>query len=94
MRYERKKNDDFKIYPSCDMLVDQDMVIGGDWCGHKCLNRAEYEIGGYFLCSECVQMLEKEPWRITFPPHGTADNWCENAQRIVESMMERTEQCK
>jgi len=58
-------SDKIKIYPMCDMLVDQNRYIGNDPVGYKCLNRADYEIGDYFICENCWKKYIHEPHRIT-----------------------------
>lgn len=59
---------EFTVKLKCDMLVDQNWMIGNDPVGHACSNDAEWTNGHFLLCESCRKMLENEPERITFPP--------------------------
>ena len=51
----------------CDMLIDQNVYIGEDPIGHKCLNEAILTDGIYNICGECAKMIcdQKQIHRIT-----------------------------
>ena len=53
---------------TCDALVDQGRIIGGDPVGHACCMPGTAFIDGYFLCQSCEGIYYESPERLTLDP--------------------------
>ena len=80
-----ENNTDYSKFPqfplcsgkTCQMLLDQDLVIEGDNCGHVCSNNASMKFpSGLFICEECIALLANKDKRISFPTPFVQTNTC------------------
>lgn len=52
----------------CEVLIDQDRLIGDDPVGYRCTSAAEWETpDGYLICDNCRELHRQQPSRVTFP---------------------------
>lgn len=61
-------------FTMCDAYVDMKHRIGEDYIGHKCACLAACTFNGHDLCVNCINILDKEPKRITFDYEGKNGN--------------------
>jgi len=75
------------IKPKCEMLIDQNHFIGNDPIGHCCYNDADYRVGEYHICKDCLELLKEGSLKITVPPFGTASVWEVNTKNLIQSLL-------
>ena len=91
------------LAPTCDMLIDQQLVIDGDPCGRGCGGVAVYQDGTYYYCEVCAYQIIQgfadgwpETWpprRITWPRGGSVRYWAaavERVQRLLQQARKET----
>lgn len=72
----------------CEMLIDQNLYIGGDPVGHSCSNPAAFETKeGYLLCQGCKKLWDNESHRLTLPNMFGK----EYQLRVIHSIMKNQE---
>lgn len=65
-----------KIYPTCSILINQNVYIGNDPIGHCCYNQASYVYKHFFICEECKQkILNNDISEMTFPEINVVELW-------------------
>jgi len=81
---------DIVIVPTCSMLINQDLYIGGDPIGSACTNDAVAQDGIHFYCQKCLDNMDGDDplYQVTKPPYADVPRWHEKVRHILGDLLD------